>query len=79
MYCGNNLWEEKKRIGSLASHIGILDDEFEELLDAGNLNKVQYLYKNMGLSVQTQRDHSITWIGFDEAFSHLKWAHLPRH
>ena len=36
----NNLWEEKKRIGSLASHHGILDDEFEELLDSGKLDKV---------------------------------------
>ena len=29
-----------KIIGSLASHIGILDDEFEEILAAGKLNKI---------------------------------------
>ena len=39
--CKNHLWEEKKkRIGSLALHPGILDDEFEELLAAGKLNTV---------------------------------------
>ena len=67
------------RIGSLASHIGILDDEFEEILAAGKLSKIQSWYKNLGLLVQTHRNHSITWIYFDDTFSPLQWAHLPRH
>ena len=33
----------------------------------------------MGLRVQTHRDHSRTWIAFDEEFSPLQWAHLPRN
>ena len=70
---------KKKRIGSLASHLGILDDEFEEILDVGKLSKIRYWYNKLGLHVQTHRDHSITWIAFDEEFALLKWANLPRH
>ena len=33
----------------------------------------------MGLSVQKHIYHSITRIAFDESFSPLQWAHLPRH
>ena len=51
---------EKNRIGSLASNLGILDDDFEELLTAEKLSKLWYWYKNMGPRVQTHRDHSIT-------------------
>ena len=65
MYCKNHLWEEKKENFSLASHLGILDDEFGEFLAAGKLSKVQSWYKNMGMSVQTHRYHSISWIYFD--------------
>ena len=60
MHSENHLWVEKKIIGSLASHIGILDDEFEDILDACKLSKVWYWYKYMGLHVQTHRYHSIT-------------------
>ena len=56
----NHLWEKKKnRIGSLESHLVILDDEFEELIDVGKLSKVRSWYKNMGLRVKTHRYHSI--------------------
>ena len=44
--------EKKNRIGSLASYLGILDDEFGELLDAWNLSKVLYWYKKLGMSVK---------------------------
>ena len=64
MYCKNYFWEEKNRVGSLASHIAILDYESEEILSAGKLGKVLSWYKNMVICVQTHRDHSITWIGF---------------
>ena len=30
-----------KRIGSLESHLGILDNEFEELLAAGKLHEIR--------------------------------------
>ena len=60
-------------IGSLASYLGVLDDEFEELLAAGKLRKVRYWYNNMGLRVQTQRDHSIKWDYFDDLFAPLQW------
>ena len=63
---------EKKRIGSFASHRGILDGEFEELLATGKLIKVHYWYKKMGIHVHINRDHSITWISFDEEFSPLQ-------
>ena len=69
----------EKKIGSLASHLGILDDEFEELLAAGKVIKICSWYNNLVMCVQTHRDHSITWISFDEAFSTLQWAHLSRH
>ena len=68
-----------KRIGSLASHLGILDDEFEEILTAGNLSKIWSWYNNLGLRVQTHRYHSIIWIDFDHSFATLKWSHIPRH
>ena len=73
------IFVRKKRIGSLASHLGILDDEFEEILAAGKLSKFWSWYKKLGLHVQTHIDHSISWIDFDEAFAPLKWAHLPIH
>ena len=63
--CKNHLWEGKKKIGSLKSHLGILDDEFEELLAAEKLGKFRSWYKKMGMFVQTYRYHSITWIDFD--------------
>ena len=56
---------EGKRIGSLASHIGVLDDEFEELLDAGKISKIRSWYNNLVLHVQTHRFHPMNWIGFD--------------
>ena len=79
MHRKNHLWEEKNRIGSLASHLGILDDEFEGLISVEKLSKVRSWYKNIGMYVQKYRDHSITWISFDEAFYPLQWGHLPRH
>ena len=69
----------KKRIGSLASHIGILDDEFEEILAAGKLSKICSWYNNLGLHVQTHKYNSITWINFDKEFTPFKWVHLPRN
>ena len=59
---------KKKIIGSLSSQLGILDDEFDAILDAGKLSKIRYWYKKLGMRVQTHRDHSITWIYFDKAF-----------
>ena len=53
-----------ERIGSLASHLGILDDAFEELLSTGKQGKIRSWYNNIGLCVQTHRDHYITWIDF---------------
>ena len=73
------LGRKKKRVGSLASHLGVLDDDFEEIIAAGKISKVQSWYNNMGLHVQTYRDHSITWIYFDEAFDLSQWEHLPRN
>ena len=55
-------------IGSLASHLGILDGDFGELLAAEKLRESWSWYKNLGMRVQTRRDHSITWIYFDRAF-----------
>ena len=74
-----SLGRKKRRIGSLVSHIGILDDEFEEILAAGKQIKVCSWYNNLGVCVKTHRDHSITCIASDEAFAPLKWAHLPIH
>ena len=69
----------KKRIGSLASYLGILDDEFEELIASGKLSKVWYWYKKLGLGAKTHRYHSITWLAFEKAFSPLRWSEPPRH
>ena len=44
--------KKKNRIGSLASHLGILYDEFEELLDAGKLSKHRSWYKNLGMRLK---------------------------
>ena len=65
------IFGKKNRIGSLASHLRILDDEFEELLAEGKISEVWYWYKNMGLRVQRHTDHSINWIDFEEAFATL--------
>ena len=70
---------EGKIIGSLSSYLGILGDEFEELLAEGYISKVQTSYNKLGLRVKTYRYHSITWIYFYEAFAPLKLSHLPRH
>ena len=59
-------------IGSLALHLGISDDEFEELFPAGKLSKVQYWYKKMRLRVQKHRDNYITCIAFDKTFAPLQ-------
>ena len=66
-------------MSSLASHLGILDDEFEELLAAGKLSKIRPWYNNLWLRVQTHRYNYIPWIDLDDAFAPLQWAHLPRH
>ena len=66
-------------IGSLALHLGIFDDGFEELLAAGKLSKVWSWYKKLELCMQTHRDHSIKLIDFDKVFDPLQWAHLPRN
>ena len=68
-----------REIGSLVSHLGMFYDEFEEILSAVNIGKVNSWYKNMGLRVQTHRYHSITWIYFYEAFSTLQLTHPTRH
>ena len=76
----NHLWERrKKRIGSLASNLGVFNFEFDELLATGNLSKFWSWYKKLGVSVQTHKDHSITCIAFYKAFTPLQWSHLPRH
>ena len=75
----SSLGREKKRIGSLASHLGILDDEFEDIFAAGKISKVWSCYKKLGLCEQTHRYHYITWIHFDKAFAPLQWAQLLRH
>ena len=68
----NNLWEEENKIiGSLASHLGILYDEFDDILAARKLSKVQSWQNNLGLSVQTNKDHYITWIALYKAFTPL--------
>ena len=80
MYCENNIWGWGGNIiGSLVSHLGILDDEFEEIIAVGKISKVWSWYKKMGMSVQTHRYCSITWIYFEEAFTPLQWEHLPIH
>ena len=79
IHCGNNIWGGGERIGSLSSHIGILDDEFEELLATGKLSKCWSWYKMMGIRVKKHRYHSINCIAFDDSFAPLQWAHLPRH
>ena len=71
--------KKKKRIGSLVSHLGILDDEFEDIFAAGRLSKVWSWYKKLGLREQTHRYHSTTWIDFFEAFAPFKWTQLLRH
>ena len=65
----SSLGRKMKIIGSLASHLGISDNEFGELLAAGKLSKFWSCYKNLGLRVKKHRDNYITWIDFDEAFS----------
>ena len=66
------------RIGSLASHLRVLGDEFEEFLAIGKIIKVRSCYNNMNLNVQTHTYDEITSIVFDEACALLQWAHLPR-
>ena len=75
----SSLGRENKIIGSSESHLAILDDEFEELLAAGKLIRIRYWYNKLGKRVKTHRDHYTTWITFDEVFSPLQWAHLPRN
>ena len=79
MYFRKNPWGGIYIIGSLASHLGILVDEFEDLLTAGKLSKIMSWYNNPGLCVKTHRDHSITWIDFYKSFYTLQWSHLQRH
>ena len=65
IYCKNYLWGgEGNIIGSLVSHPGILDDEFEELLAAEKLSKIWSWYNKLVMHVQTHIYHYITWIAF---------------
>ena len=52
----SSLGKLKKRIVSLTSNLGILDDEFEELLAAGKLIKVWSWYNKLVMRVQTNID-----------------------
>ena len=52
------------RVSSLASHLGILDYEFEELLASGKISKIRSWCKKLGLHVQANRYQYITWIDF---------------
>ena len=45
------------RIGSLESHLGLLDDEFEGFLAAGKISKLWSWYNKLGLHVKIYRDH----------------------
>ena len=44
--------KKKERIGSLASHLGILDDEFEDILAKRRLSKFWSWYKKLGMDLQ---------------------------
>ena len=55
-------------IDSLTSHIGISDDEFEDLLAEGKFSKIRSWYKNLGLRVLIHRNHSITCIDLTRHF-----------
>ena len=63
IYGKNYIWEIF--FGSLASPLGIFDDEFEELLAAGKLSKICSWYNKLGMCVQTHRYNYIKWISFD--------------
>ena len=54
------IFGKKIKICSLAPYLGILDDEFEELLVADKISKVWYWCKILGLRVQTHRYSFIT-------------------
>ena len=58
-------------IGPLASHLGVLNNDYGEILVADNLSKVRSWYNNLGLCVQTHRYNLMTWIAFDDSFAPL--------
>ena len=43
----------KKKIGSLESHIGVLDDKFEKLIAAGKLRKIWSRYNKRVVRAKT--------------------------
>ena len=54
-------------IDSEASHIGVLDYEFEKFLTTDKSSKVCPWLKNLGMHVQAHSYSKINWINFYKA------------
>ena len=68
---------EKRRIGSLASHIGLRDDEFQQLLDTAGVSKYKQWSSAFGVHVQKRVEGKLTYVALDEP-GEKHWSHLPR-
>ena len=70
---------EKRRIGSLASHIGLRDSELQEMLDVAGINRHHQWSAVFGIPVQTYREGGIMHVALDEPAEKAPyWSHLPR-
>eukprot|EP00562_Extubocellulus_spinifer_P024009 CAMPEP_0178676302 /NCGR_PEP_ID=MMETSP0698-20121128/35845_1 /TAXON_ID=265572 /ORGANISM="Extubocellulus spinifer, Strain CCMP396" /LENGTH=361 /DNA_ID=CAMNT_0020320535 /DNA_START=153 /DNA_END=1235 /DNA_ORIENTATION=- len=69
----------KRRMASLASHLGLRDDEFRARLNAAGALKYKSWAGIFGVPVQTTKEGSITWVVLDEAVDQgTGWSHTPR-
>lgn len=70
---------EKRRIGSLASHIGLRDEELRRLLATAGAGYYSQWGKLFGVPVQSCSEGKLTYLALDEPADKAPyWSHLPR-
>ena len=68
---------EKRRIGSLASHMGLRDEELRQLLATAGAGYYSQWGKLFGVPVQSCSEGKLTYVALDEP-GEKHWIHLPR-
>ena len=68
---------EKIRVGSLASHLGLRDEELQKRLKIAGILRYKSWESRLGVAVQSYLESDVKWLALDEP-GERDWQHLPR-
>ena len=68
---------EKMKVGSLASHLGLRDEELQNRLNIAGVSRYKSWGSALGVAVQSYLESDVKWLALDEPVER-EWQHLPR-